>query len=56
MKEIVNFHFGQAGVQLGILSLWNPTMPEKIQDDESFKTFFLKNEDKIHPSLHLYSS
>jgi len=55
MKEIVNIHIGQAGVQLGN-SFWelfclehgiqpDGVMPEKHQDDKSFKTFFFENKE-----------
>ena len=55
MKEIVNIHLGQAGVQLGN-SFWelfclehgiqpDGVMPEKHQDDKSFKTFFFENKE-----------
>lgn len=55
MKEIVNIHIGQAGVQLGN-SFWelfclehgiqpDGVMPEKHQDDKSFKSFFFENKE-----------
>jgi len=55
MKEIVNLHIGQAGVQLGN-SFWelfclehgiqpDGVMPEKHQDDQSYKTFFFETKE-----------
>ena len=55
MKEIINLHVGQAGVQLGN-SFWelfclehgiqpDGVMPEKHQDDQSFKTFFFETKE-----------
>lgn len=55
MKEIVNIHIGQAGVQLGS-SIWellclehgiqpDGVMPEKHQDDKSHHTFFSENKE-----------
>lgn len=55
MKEILNIHIGQAGVQAGS-SFWelfclehgiqpDGVMPERHQEDKSFRTFFCENKE-----------
>lgn len=64
MKEIVNLHIGQAGVQLGS-SFWelfclehgiqpDGVMPEKHQDDKSFQTFFFENKEGKYTPRSIY--
>ena len=64
MKEIVNLHIGQAGVQMGN-SFWelfclehgiqpDGVMPEKHSDDKTFKTFFFENKEGRYTPRSLF--